>query len=77
MPTIGDARRRWLETRHILVGQATLLLAEAGIMVLLLKWFILGGSLLIIIHLWAWRQARWRLRDINRLVRTVRQIGKT
>lgn len=65
---------RWPELRSVLVGQATLILGEAAILLIIERRLLLGITLLIVAHVWGWRQTVWRKRDICALIRTLKQI---
>lgn len=68
----------WLETRKILIGQATLLLGEVAILgVILGDVRVMEASiiLLLLAHLWAWRQTVWRRQSIVSLIQTLREAA--
>ena len=65
----------WSEKRKILVGQLTLLLGELGVLVIILWKPIEGIIVLLIAHIWAWRQTVWRRQSMVSLIQTLREAA--
>jgi hypothetical protein len=77
MKKIAAVLPSWSETRPVLMQQATLALAEVGLVLLLRGRYIVGSLLLVLAHVWAWRQTIWRQQNITRIIRTMREMGKS
>ena len=73
MGKIENARRRWSELRPAIKCQMAVLLAELGILALI--WGkLVAIPLLLIAHIWTWKQLDWRRQDIDNLLKLIKQI---
>jgi len=78
MKKTGRGQSDWLQIRKIAVGQSNLLLAEAAIVGLIYgyeKTFVASIVLLVMAHVWAWRQTVWRRQSIVSLIHTLREAS--
>lgn len=69
----------WSRTRPIVIGQIILLMAEIGLFGIIIdgkRLAIAGAGLLLLAHVWSWKQAVWRHQSVVALIQTLKEAAQ-